>query len=199
MAVTMSRVDGEGLAVALAEGRCAYIEEIDGVPWGEWMAIPLAPNLLVLSLTTATAYGLHCAFTVCEALMSRGALPAARRSPVELCLHEAIANGIVHGNLGISSSAKDHPEGHRVFSQLVKERLRDPVCRRRRLEIVARWTPGRLDLGVSDQGEGFDPVVIPSGLNGAARSGRGFVFMRALSSGVVVTDDGRCTCLHFDL
>lgn len=166
---------------------------------GDWLAVPATARGMYLSLTTRTAFGAQCALLVCDALVHRGVLTEARRSAVELCLHEAVANAIVHGNLEIASSAKDKPDGYRVFSQLVGERLRDPAMADRRTDIFARWQDSGLVIAVSDQGGGFDTAILPPDAGGAARSGRGFIFMRALAQEVTVTDGGRCTSLRFEV
>lgn len=178
----------------LTESGGALVDRID-----DWLGAPPVEPGFYLSLTTGTAYGLQCAVLVCEELERRGALPPERRSNVELCLHEAVANAIVHGNLGIPSAAKNQPQGYRLFNQLVVEKLGDPAITSRRLDIFCRWNAKGVVIAVVDQGAGFDAQLAPAAVSGKARSGRGFVFMRALASRVTVTDGGRCTLLQFDL
>ncbi|MCG5239289.1 ATP-binding protein [Azospirillum doebereinerae] len=165
----------------------------------DWSGAPAVEPGFYLSLTTGTAYGLQCAVLVCDELARRGGLPDGRRSNVELCLHEAIANAIVHGNLGIPSAAKSQPDGYRLFGRLLRERLGDPAAIRRRIDIFCRWSAAVLAVAVVDQGGGFDSAAPVAVADGKAQSGRGFLFMRALASGVTVTDGGRCTVLRFDL
>lgn len=173
-------------------------EDTTGTIEGDWLGAPPVEQGFYLSLTTGTAYGLQCAVLVCDELARRGVLGADRRGNVELCLHEAVANAIVHGNMGIPSSAKEQPEGFRLFGRLLKERLDDSDVRRRRLDIFARWNGDGLSIAVVDQGGGFDTSALPERADGSAHSGRGFLFMRALAKRVSVTDGGRCTVLHFD-
>ncbi len=182
------------LTVELGEGGDEPAALLD-----DWSGAPAAEPGFYLSLTTGTAYGLQCAVLVCDELARRGALPLESRSNVELCLHEAVANAIVHGNLGISSAAKNRPGGYRQFSQMLRDRLDDPAITRRRIDIFCRWNTATIAVAVVDQGSGFDCAQTPAAPNGKARSGRGFVFMRALASRVAVTDGGRCTVLHFDV
>ncbi len=176
------------------------VEAEDGEPpGGDWAAVMVPPDGFFLSLTTATAFSLQLAPLVGATLASRGGLGDDKRSVVEQCLQEAVANAIIHGNLGISSTAKDHPEGFRVFSQLVNSRLGDPELRGRRVELFVRWSEAALDISVADQGAGFDIACLPAEPSGRSRSGRGFVFMRALAGRVEVADGGRCTSLRFEL
>lgn len=190
----------DAIMAALAGSPFFTIERdsADGVQ-GDWQGVPICDQGLYLSLTTRTAFGSQCALLVCDALAARGVLTQERRSAVELCLHEAVANAVVHGNLEIASSAKDRPDGFRVFSQLVGERMRDPVLGNRRTDVFARWCGAVLVIAVSDQGNGFDTAILPPDTGGSARSGRGFIFMRALAQDVTVTDGGRCTALRFEL
>lgn len=185
------------LTVELGEGTdecAALLDDWSGAPAAEHPRLPG----FYLSLTTGSAYGLQCPVLVCDELVRRGALDPQRRSNVELCLHEAVANAIVHGNLGLSSSVKGEPGGYRRFGEMMRDRLGDPAVVRRRLDIFCRWTDHSIAIAVVDQGGGFDTELAPATTGNKARSGRGFVFMRTLASRVTVTDGGRCTVLQFD-
>lgn len=192
--------DRESVAGALRDGVSHIVELSDDGAAGEvWLGVPASDHSFYLSLTTPTAMTVQPAMLICDALTERGVLPMDRRAPVELCLHEAVANGVTHGNLGVHSSAKDQPEGYRVFSQLLNERLRDPVCRSRRIDVYVRWTEGEILMSVADEGDGFDTGELRLQPDGAARSGRGFLFMRALADGLTIGDGGRCTTLRFQI
>lgn len=188
------------IAAALRDGRHVVERADDGSVAGDWSLVPVDDGQgFFLSLTTATAFGAQSALAVCNALVERGVLGAEQRPSVELCLHEAIANAIVHGNLGIPSTTKDSAEGYRQFGQMVGERLRDPAVRARRVDLFVRWADRRLDLSVGDQGSGFDPAAVPEEPAKGARAGRGLIFMRSLATAMVISDGGRCTSLRFDL
>ncbi len=196
----LSDVDRGSLAAALRGSYAALIEVVsDDEPAGDWTAAALSSTGFYLSLSTATSFSLQLAALISDELVARAVLSVEQRSVVELCLQEAVANAIVHGNLGIPSTAKDHPEGYRVFSQLLNERLADPLLRRRRTDVFTRWSGRTLDISVADQGAGFDTSLIPTEIDTTSRSGRGFVFMRALAGRVAVTDGGRCVSLRFAL
>ncbi|WP_376958432.1 ATP-binding protein [Azospirillum sp. A26] len=203
----MERADRDRLREALDRSPFLTVELGEGAdeaaaPLDDWSGAPAAddPELpgFYLSLTTGTAYGLQCPVLVCDELVRRGVLDPQRRSNVELCLHEAVANAIVHGNLGLSSAVKGEPGGYRRFSEMMRDRLGDPAVTRRRLDIFCRWNGRCIAIAVVDQGGGFDTALAPATTGNKARSGRGFVFMRTLASRVTVTDGGRCTVLQFD-
>ncbi|MEI6986997.1 MAG: ATP-binding protein [Rhodospirillaceae bacterium] len=202
-ALLASRLSREALTTALLQPWAAVIEVGDGdnaeIAAGDWTAVLTPDGGFYLSVTTSSAFGLQVAQLVTGALVSRAVLLPERRSVVELCLQEVVANAIIHGNLGIPSTAKDHPEGYRVFSQQVNNRLADPQLRLRRVDLFVRWSGAVLDISVLDQGAGFDANTVPTVVEGTSRSGRGFVFMRALARDVRVSDGGRCTSLRFAL
>ena len=188
------------LADCLARPGAVVVETGDeDPPGGDWAAVAVPADGFYLSLTTATAFSLQVAPLIGRALAERKVVGADRQSVVELCLQEAVANAIIHGNLGICSTAKDHPEGYRVFSQLVNSCLEDRSLRERRVEVFARWNGTVLDISIGDQGGGFNVARVPDEPVASGRSGRGFVFMRALAGEVAVTDGGRCTSLRFEL
>jgi hypothetical protein len=192
--------DREALAEALHAGASHVVELTeDAAAQGLWLGTPALGKSFYLSLTTSTAMTAQPAIVVCDQLTMLGVLNGERRPSVELCLHEAVANAVMHGNLGLSSSAKEQPEGgYRTFSLSVNERLHDPALRRRRVDIFVRWTADDFTLSVADEGDGFDVAGLRLKPEGAARSGRGFLFMRALTDGLSIGDDGRCTTLRFD-
>lgn len=192
--------DREALAEALHAGASHVVELTeDGGAQGLWLGAPALGKSFYLSLTTSTAMTSQPAIVVCDRLIALGVLISERRPSVELCLHEAVANAVMHGNLGLSSSAKEQPEGgYRAFSLSVNEHLHDSALRRRRVDIFVRWTTDDFTLSVADEGDGFDIGGLRLKPEGSARSGRGFLFMRALADGLSIGDHGRCTTLRFD-
>lgn len=197
-ALLLGAIDGESLKEALSQPCGAFVEvtDDDARPDDDvWTAA--SAHGFFLSLTTGTAIGLPLTVLVCDALAARAVLAPAHRANVELCLHEAIANGLVHGNLAIESTPKNGPDGYKVFSALMHARQEDPQARRRRIAIFARWDEHSLEVGTADQGQGFDVAALPADAGNQARSGRGFVFMRNLADRVTVCDGGRTTVLRF--
>lgn len=199
-ALLLEEIDGESLRESLNQPCGVFVEVTDDdddaiLDDALWTAASV--HGFFLSLTTGTAIGLSSAVLVCDALAARAVLAPARRADVELCLHEAIANGLVHGNLAIDSALKNGPDGYKVFSALMQARLEDPQARRRRIEIFARWDERSLEIGTTDQGQGFDVAALPANTGNQARSGRGFVFMRNLADRVILCDGGRTTVLRF--
>lgn len=135
--------------------------------------------LLVLVVTTATAYALPVAEQFVIALAHRYD-PVARRSrDLVLALFEAIANAISHGNMGLDSSLRSTIGGLQIFYELLETRLTDPLRAGLAISIEAIAADGALTIRVSDQGSGFDPV---GGVASPAASyGRGLRIIRSVS------------------
>jgi DNA-binding response OmpR family regulator len=73
-----------------------------------------------------------------------------------LGLYEIILNAIEHGSLEITFEEKCRAMETNSYEDLLRERLEDPVCARRRVTIGYRMVPGALHYWVMDEGRGFD-------------------------------------------
>ncbi|WP_448189301.1 ATP-binding protein [Azospirillum sp. sgz301742] len=153
---------------------------------------------LYACLTTATANQLHLAGRIVDAIDSRCPLDETRRDDIELVLHEAISNAVVHGNLqvqgmkGLSVDALDR------FSHDLAARMADPTYAARRVEVSCWLKPeGELLVEVADEGSGF----VPHGRDGAAAgaSGRGLDLITAIAQQVELLDNGRRIRIRFAL
>lgn len=108
---------------------------------------------------------------------------------IGLCLHEALANAIIHGNLEIASALKnDMPE---MFEQLLQEREQLPEFRDRQVHIHCQITPQQFTFEITDQGKGFnvqaaqnpDPLQLHP-------TGRGLLIITAMMDQVTWNDRG---------
>ncbi len=169
---------------------------------------------LFASLTTATAKELALANHLVSALSARQTLRPDTRDDIELAVHEAISNALIHGNLQISS-----PEGLSInslerFTSDVARRLTDPSFADRRIEAACTLAPGAVVIEVADQGLGYTPVRSPSGPPPARRpppgtdhrqtivplaSGRGLDLIGALADSFEFQDGGRRIVMRFRL
>jgi serine/threonine-protein kinase RsbW len=89
-------------------------------------------------------------------------------------LHEAVTNAICHGN-------KLDPEKKVVLTVEAKD-------------------PSTLSFSVTDEGEGFDPSMIPDPTSPdriAEPNGRGVFLISKLSDKVIFTEGGRCVNMLF--
>lgn len=147
------------------------------------------------SLTTALANELHLAGRIVAAIDARHALPPERRDDMELALHEAVSNALVHGNLqvegmkGVSMAALDR------FSSDLAVRLADPAFSSRRVEVVLTFAEGAVVVEVGDEGRGFRPP----GRATQGASGRGLDLIAAIAQSCDLLDGGRRIRLRFAL
>jgi serine/threonine-protein kinase RsbW len=94
------------------------------------------------------------------------------RFSIQLAVHEALINAIVHGNRG------DHEKNVHVAAQISPEHFR---------------------VEITDQGPGFDPQSLPDPTDCAhidCPNGRGVLLMRAFMSRVSYPPPGNCVILE---
>ncbi len=151
-----------------------------------------------LNLATITAFNGSLAQIAGTALEDRFWLPLERRMTIRTCLHEAIANAVIHGNLDVGNPS-DTPEGFDEYylhiTALVKH---EPYCLRR-VGIYAWYNRSQIKLSVTDQGFGFtDTSVLTRAPNPTARYGRGLHIIGALADHVVIEKDKRTLTMMFN-
>ncbi|QJE72937.1 ATP-binding protein [Aerophototrophica crusticola] len=185
------------LRAALVRGIGVVVDADDPARADGVLPVLGRPNLIHLSLSTLRAFRLELAPLLCEALQCRGWIAGDRRPEVELCVHEAVSNAIVHGNLGIQHGPSEDPASFDRFYAEVRMRLADPVRAGRILRLDAVWDGAAVEVQVDDEGAGFQsgPQALPS--SPAAKSGRGLHIMRELSDGVSFDRGGRTVRLRF--
>lgn len=186
------------IAVGLSLGASAYVELGDDgdLPPGV-LALLARSSCLHLSLSTATCFSLDLAPLLCGAMVSRGWLSADRRPEAEICLHEAISNAIVHGNLDVHQGPSADAGAFDGFFRAIQARLtdRDHASRRVTVEVVA--DPDMLCLTIRDEGRGH-PGHVPTAVEQLeAKSGRGIRIMGELADRVTFTEGGRAVHLYF--
>ncbi|MFV3128459.1 ATP-binding protein [Niveispirillum sp. KHB5.9] len=186
------------MEAALALGACAYVELGDDgeLPPG---LLPLlaGPPGLHLSLSTVTSFSLDMAPLLCTTLVARGWLDPHRRSDAEICLHEAVSNAIVHGNLDIHHGPSADAGAFDGFFRAVQDRLADRAHASRRVTVEAVAGADELCLRIKDEGRGH-PGHVPASIEKLeAKSGRGIRIMGEMADRVSFTDAGRTANLYF--
>lgn len=73
---------------------------------------------------------------------------------ITLCLREALANAIIHGNLEISSHLKE--TSWENFEALVRERETRDEFARRKVMVRCRMNARQIAFEIEDEGPGFD-------------------------------------------
>lgn len=110
---------------------------------------------------------------------------------VGICLHEALANAVIHGNLEISSMLKN--ESPEIFESLVKKRENLTEFGERQVHIYCKITPEKLELIIQDQGQGFNhrEMTRPDSAR-LLLTGRGILIITAFMDKVLWNEAGTC-------
>lgn len=126
-----------------------------------------------------------------EALEQAGVLSEADSVQVGVALEEALANALHHGNLELSSSLRESDPA--AYDRLVKERCETaPFCDRK-IRFTCAWDRNRIRFVVVDEGNGFDPSVVPDPRNTANLekvSGRGLLLVKTFMDDVDFNEKG---------
>jgi two-component sensor histidine kinase len=203
----------------------AWVEQSAGDEDGGGVAALLAEASgtdLYVNLTTATAHDLQLGGRLLAAIGARHPLSGHRRDDIELALHEAVSNALVHGNLGVSGMKELSAQELERFSRDLGDGLADPVLAARRIAIAVRIDPPQAvpaepgpEIGpaegqpedapengralatveITDQGAGF----VPRRPERAGASGRGLDLIGSIADGLEIEDGGRRIRLRFRL
>jgi anti-sigma regulatory factor (Ser/Thr protein kinase) len=157
---------------------------------------PRAPGLCI-TVRTTTAYLQPLAAILLGAVAERIHLPADLICDLELALHEAVANAVMHGNLELQNDVCGQVEDYGGFCAEIQRRLSDPVVGRRRVIVNAWWPPGRLCFAIGDEGPGF--TMQQSAPADDKPFGRGLILMQQLARTVHWNQRRRRMILTFSL
>jgi anti-sigma regulatory factor (Ser/Thr protein kinase) len=134
------------------------------------------PPLLAKFMTVAGQFGLFDEVT---------------ENRVAMAVHEAILNGMHHGNLELDSGLRQGDET--AYQRLAAVRGRsEPYCSRR-VHVQARFDPSAVVFVVRDEGCGFVPAALPDPTEPPCRdqaSGRGLLLIRCFMDEVTFNSTG---------
>lgn len=150
---------------------------------------------MLVALTTASAYRLPLAALFAEALRRASLIDDAAKEAVLLALQEAIANGVVHGNLEMHSPRRAS-ENMRAYWAEIRARLADPVKGARLITLDARIHDGLLTIAVTDEGRGFNPDQIQQ-RDPSRPHGKGLRLIHQLTLSADIAQGGRQHVLTF--
>lgn len=131
-----------------------------------------------------------------EGLERLGFGSKALRSQVGVCLTEAIANAMVHGNLEVDGALRR--DDRDAFDRQVRERRDQEPYASRRVRCEAHESLTEIRYTVADEGPGFDVDTLPDPTDAAnllAVSGRGVMLMRTIMDEVTFADGGSTVTL----
>jgi len=159
-------------------------------------------NSLSFLLTCPVIYNCDIAKIFVDALNQRINLSPDRSAGIHLALHEAIVNGLIHGNLDISSEYRQSARLFMEYGRILSERLKDPAYARKSLSLSATWDNSILRIKIKDEGAGY--VIRDNFANRSLtavrnKSGRGLLFIAGIADSCTIDDFGREMNLVFGL
>jgi CheY-like chemotaxis protein len=98
---------------------------------------------------------------------------------IAVALREAVANAIYHGNLELTSELREEDDA--AFDRLAEHRSTQDIFAKRRVRVTARETRNDVTYVIRDDGQGFDPTILPDPTDPAnleRRTGRGLFLIR---------------------
>jgi CheY-like chemotaxis protein/anti-sigma regulatory factor (Ser/Thr protein kinase) len=116
---------------------------------------------------------------------------SAERTQIEIALMEALSNGMIHGNLEVSSELRR--QDHSEYQAWIDRRRLEPPYRDRRLTVSARQSPQEVWYEIEDEGPGFDVGRLPDPTdsdNLLRLSGRGLFLIRTFMDAVEFDERG---------
>jgi anti-sigma regulatory factor (Ser/Thr protein kinase) len=152
-----------------------------------------APDF-ALSLTTESAYRHITASITTDTISKRFKIGDSMKPSIETCLHEAIINAVVHGNLGIESSPTTEQDFKELYA-VIEDRIGKALYKGRRINIAV-WNHGEdVEIRINDEGRGFD-LDAPRKADDTMPYGRGLYLIRSLATDVWLVN--RTLCMTFE-
>lgn len=153
-----------------------------------------SPDLL-LSISTYSAYTSNLSGLLTDILNNRFNLNGNKYNEIKTCLHEAIMNAVLHGNLGMKSDFRT-TKGLYKYQTEISKRLNLDIYKSRRVNIMVWNKKDHLQISVSDEGTGFSIANFKEE-NYTSPNGRGLMLIIKLSDSMWIGDDKRTLFMGF--
>ena len=151
-------------------------------------------------LTCPVIFACDVAQIFTEALNNRLNFSSVRYGKIHLALHEALVNGLIHGNLQLGSELRQSARDFVEYSRLLNERLNDPVYAQKSVSIWATWNDKKLEIKIRDEGAGYAVApVMNRKPELKAKTGRGLRLIAGTADSCTIDDYGREITLSFML
>lgn len=156
-------------------------------------------NALGILMTCPVIYASDIAKLFTQALQKRLFFSKSLFESIHLALHESLVNGLIHGNLQLSSTLRQSARDFIEYARLLNERLNDPAYAQKSMSLMAFWTQDRLEIKIRDEGAGYSsvPTVKVAAQPTQAKSGRGLRLIAGLADSCTLDDFGREVTLSF--
>ncbi len=148
---------------------------------------------LYISFTTIAVNRRDLASELLAVIDQRRRLTRGNRDNIELALHEALSNAVLHGNLQLESLSGLSVDALERFSDNLTRRITDPDFANRRIDVICDLNGDAVTIDVVDQGSGFLPKPRPE----PQASGRGFELIGASCQSFRLLEGGRRLSMRF--
>ncbi|MBQ9090542.1 MAG: SpoIIE family protein phosphatase [Alphaproteobacteria bacterium] len=155
-------------------------------------------NGLGFLLTGPIIYRFDVSMVFTTALKERFHLSSFHFDSIHLALHEALVNGLIHGNLKLSSNLRQSPDKYRLYTNLLRKRLNTPSFAKKAIGISAQWDNLKMKIVIHDEGMGYslsDILKQPSSIE--AKTGRGLRIIASVADSCTIDNYGREISLSF--
>jgi DNA-binding NarL/FixJ family response regulator len=133
-----------------------------------------------------------------DGLEEFGLCTVANRMQIAVAIEEGMTNGIVHGNLEVSSRLREGEAG--LYEEEIARRRGSAPYAHRVLTVIGICSRDVATIEIRDEGSGFDPaeVVDPTEPRNIDRPhGRGLYLMRAFADQLRFNESGNAVTLLF--
>ncbi len=155
-------------------------------------------NGLGFLLTGPVIYRFDIAKVFATALKGRFHLSDFRFDSIHLALHEALVNGLIHGNLHLSSKMRQSTNEYLAYSQLLSKRLTTPAFARKAIDISAEWTDKKMKIMIRDEGMGYSlSEILRHPPSVQSKTGRGLRIIASAADSCTIDNYGREISLSF--
>ncbi len=150
-------------------------------------------------LTGPVVYQFDIARLITESLQGKLGFSGEQREDIVLAIHESLVNGLIHGNLSLSSELRQSASDFVSYAYLVDKRLTTPAFAKKAISINTYWNTKRLSITIKDEGMGYSlaRVLDSSDNNSIEKSGRGLCLIASAADSCTIEDFGKQVTMSF--
>ncbi len=173
-----------------------FIEKPSGEPLRKQEKYSLHNPDIFLAITTGSCYQISLARIFTNNMVNRFALNHSKKPDIVTCLHEAIMNAMLHGNLEMHGEFHTK-SGFYSYHSEIEKRLSEKNKAHKYIYLGAWQYSDSVQISVSDDGEGFDIPDISRLADSEFPRGRGLMFIHSLADEVWLEKDKKTLSMRF--
>lgn len=152
-------------------------------------------NKIIFSFNTTSSYKMVLSYTVSKYLARKLELTSERAYSINIALHEAITNAIIHGNLELQSNFNDL-ESFVFYYDEVEKRLKTPPYNKRRITVEVEVLEDLITVCVVNEGKGYNATEVRKKTL-EEPSGKGMSMIASFAKTHEVLEDGKRIKMEF--